>query len=132
LWRGGEGEEMKEGEKLILIFCVVLSASIATAALIVYTSPYYIEGPYYIKDELPTHDNFTYMPHYVKIHIVPEEAGLTITTKEEGISYTNIWITDDESDVVVEMISIKKYNVNVRGKSYFIYPHESYYTIITE
>lgn len=125
---------MNERAWLMGVIFIAISLAIVMGASVISSAPTMKETykEIYINGELPHHDNFTYMLHYVKIHIVPEEPNLTVVTKVEGSSYSEIWITDNNSEIVIEAISFEKYKVNVRGHSYFIYPQESEYIINTE
>lgn len=126
---------MKSDDWLRIIVLIAMCSGIVVGAFVIFSSAPTMKETYneiYINGELPHHDDMTYMPHYVRFHIVPEEPGLAVITKMEGSSYSEIWTTDSNSEIVIEMVSVKRYKVDIHGHSYFIYPSGSEYTIMTE
>jgi hypothetical protein len=82
-----------------------------------------------------THEDFTYIPHYVKFHIRHEQKGINVSIKMSNECFRNTQemysYTDNNSEVDFPMISSAKYNILIDNNrcSYYIYPSESYYDI---
>jgi len=87
----------------------------------------------------PTIDkNMTYMPHYVKFHIYPEQEGIVVRivslddlSLPSGVVHEK---TDNNSEIVLSMYSNKKYYIAApeRNISVYIYPKRSEYYLIDE
>ena len=94
-----------------------------------------VDKNYNFSYDIFTHNDFTYMPHYVKIHILPEKEGTSVSVKMDNECFKNvqelIGLTDNNSEVTFPMISSAKYNILIDDNrcSYYIYPLESYYNI---
>jgi len=116
--------------ELIIPALIVMAIFIAFAFIYISANESHINESN-ITGTLMSHDNLTYIPHYVTLHIVPEEPNLTVIIKREDQSYSVIWTTDDNSEILVECISLKMYKINVRESNYFIYPYDSEYYIVT-
>jgi len=78
------------------------------------------------------YNDFTYAPHYVKIHVSPEHEGISVAAWASDEFPPTTGYTDNNSEIIFPMISSAKYNILVDNNrcSYYIYPSESYYKII--
>lgn len=81
------------------------------------------------------HNNFSYIPHYVKFHIYPEREATNVSIKMNDECFKNgkliTGYTDNNSEVMFPMISNAKYSILIDNNrcSYYVYPVESYYNI---
>jgi hypothetical protein len=75
--------------------------------------------------------NFTYQPHYVTFHIHPEKEGVEVTAWASDSLPPEHNYTDENSDVVLPLLSSARYNINVgdKCKNYYIYPSEPNYVL---
>ena len=126
---------MKEGEKCMVVFFIAILLAVAAGVIVISSAPTMKETykEIYINGELPHHDDMTYFPHYVKIHIAPEKEGIKVTAIPEGQDVVLSGLTDSSSDVVFEMVSTLKYNLivgfNFPPCQYYIIPRESKYLV---
>jgi len=112
----------------LLILIVIVFVSIVV-------SHYIIDEHFY--DAAPTIDipnDFTYMPHYVKFHIYPEESGLGVTLWASDKFPPTTGVTDNKSEFTVALISTEKYNLWIpeRKCSKYIVPTDDMYYVQCE
>jgi hypothetical protein len=123
---------MKEGEVLIyggtILIMVLLLVSIPTFVGMFNVAPRSV-----IMQPTTEHQDMTYAPHYVKIHIVPEKEGIKVMAIPEKEGAVLSGLTDSNSEVVFEMVSFWKYNLiigfNFPPCQYYIIPRESEYSV---
>jgi len=72
-----------------------------------------------------------YYPHMVMMHICPEESNLAVSAWASDMFPPTSGVTNNQSDIVFEMISSVKYNIWIpnRSISLWVYPIDSYYRI---
>jgi hypothetical protein len=77
------------------------------------------------------HESMTWMPHYVKIEVMPEcrDCGIALWASDD-LPVTSGY-TDNQSEIVFPLISSVKYHVVCpkRNISILLYPRESEYVI---
>ena len=94
-----------------------------------------IDINYNITNDDYIHNNFSYIPHYVKFHIYPNQPGINVSIKMNDDCFKDSKVitkyTDNNSEIILPMISSAKYNILIDDNrcSYYIYPIEDYYNI---
>ena len=86
-------------------------------------------------DDLIQHDDFTYYPHYVTLHIHPDKPEVNVSIKINDSCFQNtqsiVGYTNNNSEVTFPMIQTLKYDISIDSEEciYHIYPYESYYEL---
>ena len=80
------------------------------------------------------HKDTTYAPHYVTFHLVPEEKGIGVAAWASDELPPTTGVTDENSDVTLELLSTVKYNIWIpqRNISLYVIPTQSRYNITGE
>lgn len=115
----------------ILAYCLFL----VIAGVSLYQNAYPVGDKLYNGDKPQVQEigdpySYGYMPHYVSFTFHPNMTGETVIIKTDN-QPAEIGITDKNSQVTFEMLTVYKYTLSIRNYTLKIYPSDTAYEVWT-